>query len=323
MAIRRILMVCALLSATVCRLVSAQPLFPPPNVTSVVPRGPGSASDTVARIFSKGLSEMWNVPVSVENRPGANGIPGTASVVRANGDGSALLWIASNHIINESLYSNLPYNGLKDLRPIAQVGFAPLILVVPASSRIKNLKDLIRFAQDHPGALNYGSAGSGSTTHLAGEVLKETAKIDIVHVPYKTIGQATTDLIAGRLDMLFLSPPTAMSQINAGTMRAIGTASSQRLAIAPEIATLSEEGLPGFDVQAILGVLAPATMPDDIAERISTDVIRIADRTDVQQAIIKTGLVPHAVPLQEFVKVVQIENELWSRVVKASGATAD
>lgn len=314
---------CALLLAGLCRVAFAQPAFAPPAVTSVVPLGPGSATDTVARIFSRHLAEMWKVPVTVENRPGANGIPGTAAVVRAPGDGSTLLWIASNHIINESLYSSLPYNGLKDLRPIAQVGIAPLILVVPASSPISTLQDLIRLAKAQPGKLNYGSAGSGSTTHLAGVVLKEAARIDIVHVPYKAIGQATADLLAGTLDMQFLSPPTAMSHIKSGKLRAIGSASKQRLAIAPDVISLSEAGLPEFEVQAILGVVAPASMPDAIAERISADINQVAGRPDVQQAVLQTGLVVRPLPLKDFVNVVRQENELWSRVVRASGAKAD
>lgn len=323
MSIRVTLACAALTLASAAGSLSAQPHFPPSSITSVVPLGPGSASDTVARIISQRLSELWKVPVVVENRPGANGIPGTASVVRAPGDGTSLLWVASNHIINESLYRKLPYNGLKDLRPIAQVGVAPLILVVSASSPANNLQDLIRLAKAQPGKLNYGSAGSGSTTHLAGEIFREAAGIDVVHIPYKAIGQATADLIGGTLDMLFLSPPTAMSHIKAGKMKAIGAASRQRLAIANEIPTLSEGGLPDFEVQAILGLLAPASMPDAIAERISADVVRIASNPEVQQAIVQTGLVPQPIAIRDFVVVVRRENEFWSRAVKASGAKAD
>ncbi|SOY77694.1 putative secreted protein [Cupriavidus taiwanensis] len=318
-----------LLSAVLMAIAGSTPAFaadtafPPSTIISVVPLGPGSASDTVARIVSQNLSQVWKVPVTVENKPGANGIPGTSSVVRAKGDGSTLLWIASNHIINESLYHKLPYNGLKDLRPIAQVAYAPLILCVPANSPAHNLKELIKLAKTRPGKLNYGSAGSGSTTHLATEMFKDAAGIDIAHVPYKAIGQAMTDLIAGTLDILFLSPPTAMAQIKAGKLRAIGAASKTRLEIAQDIPTLSESGLPGFEVQAILGVVAPASMPDATAERISADIVRVASMPEVRQSIIQTGLVPAPLPLKEFVGVVRKENELWSKVVKASGAQAD
>lgn len=319
----RISILTALALAFATNLALAQDNFPPQTVTTVVPLGPGSASDTLARIFSQRLSMAWKVPVTVDNRPGANGILATTSVVRAPGDGATLLWIASNHVINESLYAKLPYNGLKDLRPIAQVAIAPLILVVPATSPANNLKDLIELAKDRPGKLNFGSPGSGSTTHLAAEVFKEAAKIDIVHVPYRTIGQATTDLIAGTLDMLFLSPPTAMAHIKAGKMKAIASASKQRLAVAPEVPTFDESGLPGFEVQAFLGVAAPASMPDALADRISRDFLAIAANPDVQQSILQTGLVPHALPWMDFANVIRKESDFWPKVVKASGAKAD
>jgi tripartite-type tricarboxylate transporter receptor subunit TctC len=297
--------------------------FPTRAVTIIVPLSPGSASDALTRILARALSDTWKVPVVVKNKPGANGIPATSSLVHAEPDGYTLLTNSTNHVINASLYAKLPYDSQADVKAVARIGFTPLILCASPSGQAATLKELIAFAKANPGKLLYGSAGTGSTTHLAGEMLKTIAGVDLTHVPYKGIDQAQTDLASGQIDVMFVVPSVAIPQINAKRYRAIGVGGPERLPQMPNLATLEELGLHGFDATAWIGLLAPAGVPDDIVTRISDEVIRTLSLPAVNEQIVNLGFVVASSRSVEFGKYMQLEQIRWGQMVKASGARAD
>ena len=297
--------------------------YPAKPVKIVVPLGTGSASDTMTRIVAQKLGELWGQTVLVENQPGANGITATAAVVRSPADGYTLLSVAANHVINASVYAKLPYDTLRDVKPIVRMGFTPLLLVVHPSLPAKTLKEFIALAKAQPGKLNYGSAGNGSPTHLSGELLKTMAGIDIVHVPYKAVGQAQTDVVGGQLEFLFVVPSFAIPQVQAGRLRALGVASLQRMPQLPQLPTIDEAGVKGFEVLAWIGLLAPANTPEDVVSKIAADTLRVLAMPDVRDRITGLGLEVSPMPTREFQDYVVKEQAKWATVVKAAGVKLD
>ena len=294
--------------------------FPERPVKNIVPLSTGSASDAVTRIVARSLSEIWKVPVIVENKPGANGIPATVDLVRSAPDGYTLLTVATNHVINASLIDKLPYDTLSDVSPIARIAFTPLILCVSPTLQVKTFSDLVALAKSKPGSLTYGSAGIGSTTHLAGEMLKNMAGIDLLHVPYKAISQAQTDLAASDIDMMFVVPSVAIPQIKAGRYRAIAIGGPNRLPDVPEIPTLNESGLVGFDATPWIGLVGPAGLPDAITKKVSDDVLKVLALPEVQGNIVANGFAVAGMPSEQFGKFMRSEQARWAEVVKKSGA---
>jgi tripartite-type tricarboxylate transporter receptor subunit TctC len=297
--------------------------YPSKPVRIVVPLGTGSATDTMTRIAAQKLSETWSQPVVVENQPGANGIVATSSVVKAPSDGYTLLMIAANHVINTSLYSKLPYDALRDVKPIARMGFTPLLLVVHPSLPAKNVKEFIALAKARPNQLHYGSAGSGSPTHLSGVLLQSMTGTQLVHVPYKAVNTAQTDVVAGHIEFLFVVPSFAIPQIEAGRLRALGVASLKRMPQMPDLPTVDEAGVRGFEVLAWIGIAAPGRTPDDVVSKIAADTLRVLGQADVRERISKVGLEVATMPTAEFQDYVVKEQAKWAKVVKASGAKAD
>ena len=289
----------------------------------IVPLSTGSASDTMTRVVAEKLAEAWGKPVVVENQPGANGIPATAAVVKATPDGSTLITLATNHVINASLYRSLPYDTLRDITPIVRIGFTPLVLCVTPSLPAKSIKEFMALAKSRPGQINYGSAGNGSTTHLAGEMLKSMAGIDIKHVPYKAVSQAQTDLVGGHIEAMFVVPSVAIQQVRAGRLRAIGVGSLKRLPQLPEVPTIDEDGIAGYEALAWIGLAGPAQMPPDLVNRISTQVLKILADPAVRDRITKVGLEVAEMPAQQFAEYMATEQQKWAKVVKDSGARLD
>ena len=293
--------------------------YPARPVKIVVPLGTGSASDTMTRIVAQKLSELWGQTVLVENQPGANGITATTTVVRSPADGYTLLAVAANHVINASVYAKLPYDTLRDVKPVVRMGFTPLLLVVHPSLPAKTLKEFIALAKAQPGKLNYGSAGNGSPTHLSGELLKTMAGINIVHVPYKAVGQAQSDVMGGQIEFLFVVPSFAIPQVEAGRLRALGVASLKRMPQLPQLPTLDEAGVKGFEVLAWIGLLAPANTPDDVVSKVAADTLKVLAMPDVRDRISGLGLEVSPMPTREFQDYVVKEQAKWAQVVKAAG----
>ncbi len=302
--------------------VAAQ-AFPSKPVRIIVPLGTGSASDTMTRIVAQKLSETWSHPVLVENQPGANGIVATTGVVKAAPDGHTLLVIAANHVINQSLYAKLPYDGMRDIKPIARMGFTPLLFVIHPSLPAKNIKEFIALAKARPNQLHYGSAGSGSATHLSGVLFEGMTGTKLVHVPYKAVNNAQTDVVAGHIEFLFVVPSFAIPHVEAGRLRALGVASLKRMPQMPDLPTIDEAGVRGFEVLAWIGLAAPAKIPDELVNKIAADTLRVLGQSDVRERIAKVGLEVSTMPPAEFQDYVAKEQVKWAKVVKASGAKAD
>lgn len=294
--------------------------YPERPVRIVVPLSTGSATDTLTRLIAQKLSDQWGKPVVVENLPGANGIVGTESVVRAPADGYTLVMIAANHVINASLYTKLPFDTLRDVKPVVRIAFTPLVLAVHPSVAANSVREFIELAKAKPGQVNYGSAGSGSATHLAGEMFKSMSGAAITHVPYKAISQAQSDLLGGQIQSMFVVLSAAIPQVNAGKLRALGVTSSKRMPQLPQVPTIDEAGVKGYEVASWIGLAAPAGTPDDIVNKIHADVAKLASQPDFVQRIQGNGLELALMAPREFGDFMAKDQAKWAEVVKQSGA---
>lgn len=263
--------------------------FPSRPVRMIVPYGPGGITDITARVIGPGMSENLGQQVIVENRPGGAAIPGFDLVAKARPDGYTVVAGTTALTANSILFRKLPYDAEKDFAPISLVILAPTVLVVHPSVPARSVKELIALAKSRPGALNYGSAGNGSTNHLTTEVFKNAAGIDALHIPYKGGGQVMIDLVAGQVAFVFATLPTALPYITTGRLRALAVSSLKRNAALPEVPTVSEAALPGFNVNAWLGLLAPAGTPADVIDRLHAATVRTLQRPEVSQRLVAIG----------------------------------
>jgi tripartite-type tricarboxylate transporter receptor subunit TctC len=277
----------------------------------------------MTRIVAQKLNESWSQPVIVENQPGANGIPATAAVVKSPPDGYTLMIIAANHVINTSLFSKLPYDAMRDIKPISRMGFTPLLMVAHPSVPAKTVKEFIALAKAKPGQLNYGSAGNGSPTHLAGELFQSMTGIKTVHVPYKIVANAQTDVVGGQIEFLFVVPSFAIPQIQAGRLRGLGVASLKRMPQLPDVPTIDESGVRGYEVLAWIGIAGPGSISEEVINKVANDMTRVLGLPDVRDRISTLGLEISTMPPREFQDYVVREQVKWAKVVKDSGAKAE
>ena len=298
--------------------------FPTKPIRIVVPFPPGGFSDVFSRIIGQKMNESWGQQVVVDNRPGAGGNIGADIVAKSPPDGYTLcMGTIGTHAINATLFSKLPYDPVRDFVAVAFVVEAEGLLVVHPSLPVKTTKELIALARTRPGQLTYASAGAGTTSHLAGELFKTMAKVDITHVPYKGNVPAMTDLMSGETSMLFATLPTVLPQVQANRLRGIAVLGARRSAALPQIPTMAESGLRGFEVNNWTGLLAPAGTPPAAVSRLNTEVNRIMQLPDVQARLPKEGLRHVAMTPQQFGDFVRSEKEKWAPIVKATGAKAD
>jgi tripartite-type tricarboxylate transporter receptor subunit TctC len=300
-----------------------QAAYPTKPVKIVVPYSAGGPADIYARFVGDRLQKQTGQPFVVENRPGAGAIIGTDAVAKSAPDGYTLLMMSNTHTVNESLITKKPYSLLRDLAPIAPVNYSDLILVVHPSVPANNLKELIALAKSKPGALNYASSGPGTPYHMAGELFKAMAGIDVVHVPHKGSAEARTSVLAGNVQMMFDAITTMAPLAQAGKVRAIATSGKTRSSITPNVPTLSEAGLPGYDAVIWLGMMAPAGTPKAVIDTLNADIRRIATSPDVKEAWAKQGAVPMLMSADDFGKFMEQDIQKWAKVVKFSGATVD
>lgn len=300
----------------------AQP-FPAKPVKIVVPFGPGGGTDLVARIISQRMAEGLGQPVLVENRAGAGGQIGTAFVARSPGDGYTLVIGSTPLTINPSLYKNLPYDILTDFIPVSLVVMQPLLLVVHPSTPAQSVRDLIALAREKPGKLNYSSGGSGTGVHLAAELFKSMAAIDIVHVPYNGQAAALNALLGEQVTMVFDQPGTALAHIRAGKLRALAVTSKARSPQLPDTPTMDEAGVPGYLVDSWFGLFAPSATPRPVVERLSAEIAKAARTPDVRERLVTAGFDVVGSTPGEFDALVKGEVAKWKRVVEVSGAKAD
>ena len=293
--------------------------FPTKPVRVVVPFTAGSATDILARTVGQKLSEQWGQPVVIDNRPGAGGTIGAAIVAKSPGDGYTLLVLSAAHAYNPAIYANLTYDTVKDFVEIVPLAGQPNVLVVAPSTGIKTVADLVRAAKEKPGALNFASAGNGSGTHINGEKFKLAAGIDVVHVPYKGTPEALTDTMAGRVTYFFSPISAALPQVREGKLTALAVSTAKRSSVLPDVPTIAESGLSGFDYNLWVGVFAPAGTPIDLVEKINRDVLGALASPEVKDRLAALGAdaMPMAPP--EFRKFVQEEIGESGKVIRAAG----
>jgi tripartite-type tricarboxylate transporter receptor subunit TctC len=293
----------------------------------IVPFAPGGGNDVFARQMAKGLGELRNQSVIVENRPGAGGNVGTEQVVRSLPDGNTLLLGHSGTIsINPSLYRQLKYDPQRDLVPLAVFASSALVLVVPSASSIKTMADVVAVARSRPGALNYGSSGSGTGGHLTGELLEQMGGLKITHVPYKGTAPALTDLAGGQVQMMFSVIPPALALVKSGRLRAVAVTGSKRLPSLPDVPTVAESGIAGlrnFESSLTYGILAPLNTPDAIVSELSRQILKVATAAEFQSRLEVDGAVPLIGGSADYAALIRRESASWAAIVKASGATAE
>jgi tripartite-type tricarboxylate transporter receptor subunit TctC len=298
--------------------------YPSRPVRLVVPFPAGSTPDIVGRTLGQKLADAWGQPVVVENKPGAGGNIGTAEVARALRDGYTLL-IGSNGpiAVNQTLYKDLPYSPAKDLKPISLLAAAPQLLVVHPSVPAGDLRQFVDYARANPDKMSYGSVGAGSASHLTMELLKSQAKIAIVHVPYKGFPPAVQDLLSGNIQATFAIVPAVLPQVRSGRLKALAVTSAKRTALAPDIATVAEQGFQYFDATAWQGLLSPAGIPPDAFERIANEVQKAMRQPDVKQILESQGFEVIGSSPQAYETFLRAEREKWARIVRETGAKAE
>lgn len=310
-----------------CPAVHAQtgagPTWPQKPVRVVIPYAAGGPTDIVGRVMAQRFTEDFNQSFVVENKPGAGANLGAEQVARAAPDGQTLLVGTTQHVINLTLFRELKYDLFRDLVAVSQLTAGPLVLVVPANSPLKDVADLVAYAKAHPGALSFASSGNGSSTHLAGEMLRARMGIEIVHVPYKGSGPALADVMGGQVSFMLDTMLSAMPLVKAGKLRALAVTSLIRSPGAPQLPTLAESGLPGYEAVSWNGVFVPARTPPELVARISTEVRRILQLPEVREKFAAQGYSALGSTPEEFRRFVQAEADKWGPIVRASRATID
>jgi tripartite-type tricarboxylate transporter receptor subunit TctC len=303
--------------------VLAQTAYPTKPVKIIVPYSAGGPADIYARFVGDRLQKTLGHPFVIENRPGAGAIIGTDAVAKSSPDGYTLLMMSNTHTVNESLFARKPYSLMRDLAPISPINYSDLLLVVHPSMAAHNLEQLIGLAKSNPGALNYASSGPGTPYHMAGELFKAMAGIDVVHVPHKGSAEARTSVLAGNVQMMFDAITTMAPLAQAGKVRAIATSGKTRSSITPDVPTLDQAGLPGYDAVIWLGMMAPVATPKPIVDQLNSEIQRIASSSDVKEVWAKQGAVPMHMTSAEFGKFMEQDIQKWAKVVKISGAKVD
>ncbi|MDQ6618716.1 MAG: tripartite tricarboxylate transporter substrate binding protein [Pseudomonadota bacterium] len=310
--------------ATVGMSTAFAQAFPTKPVRVIVPYTPGGTTDLLARLVAAKLQERWGQPVVVENKPGANGMIGADLVAKAPPDGYTL-GIASpgTHAANASLYKNISYDTIKDFTPVTLAVSAPMLLVVHPSLKVNTVKELIALAKSKPGQISYASGGSGSSQHLAMEQFKLMAGVDMVHVPYKGSAASYSDLLGGTVTAEIDVLPTSLPHVKAGKLKALGTGSARRLAAAPDVPTIAEAGVPGYEATSWYGFVAPANLPKDLLNKISGDIIQVLKRPDVNETLAGAGVIVVASTPDEFGAFIKREMDKAAKVVTAANIKPD
>ena len=290
--------------------------FPERSIRFIVPTTQGGGADTIARNIGVRLSESWAQQVIVDNRPGANGISGVDAAASATPDGHTILMTFTDHFVNPSLYRSLPFDMIKDFAPVIYVGSLPFVLAVNPAVPANSVRELIELARAKPNQLNFGSAGTGGSVHLAGELFKLLARVEITHVPYKGTSAAVPDLISGRIDLMFPSAITVKQFVDAGRVRLLAVTSARRTPDLPPLPTVAESGVPGYEVGIWYGVLAPVRTPPEIIKALNREVGRIVGADDFKTPMIKQGVTISPGTPEEFGTFYRGELKKWADGVK-------
>lgn len=312
-----------LVIALLATLPAAAADYPLRPVHLIVPFAAGGPADVYARYVGQYLGQALGQAFVVEDRPGAGSIIGTDTVAHAAPDGYTLLVMSNTHTTNESLYPKKPFQLMRDFVAVAPINQSDLVMVVHPSVPAADLKAFIALAKAEPGQLNYASSGPGTPYHLAGELFKAMTGTDITHVPYKSSSAARTDVIDGQVQMMFDAITTMAPNIMANQVRALGTTGLKRSSVLPDVPTVAEAGVPGYQATIWLGIMAPAATPPAIVDRLNAEIVKVVNRADIDAAWAKQGAQPMAMSPPEFDKFLRADIEKWAKVVKISGATVD
>jgi tripartite-type tricarboxylate transporter receptor subunit TctC len=318
-----ILRIAACLVVSLIVMPAAAQDYPTRPVKIIVPFAAGGPADVYARFLAQRLQESMGQSFVVENRPGAGSVTGTDAVAKSASDGYTLLLMSNAQTVNESLIPNKPYMLLRDFAPVAPINYSDLVLVVHPSVAANSLADLIRIAKASPGKLNYASSGPGTPYHMAGELFKAMAGVDIVHVPYKGSSGARTDVLGGQVEMMFDAVTTMNEYAKAGKVRPLATSGRSRSTVLPNVPTLSEAGVPGYEAVIWLGVMAPKATPAAVVNRLNAEIRKIVARPEVRDEWAKQGAVGMLMTPEEFSRFAAEDIVKWERIVKLSGAKPD
>src|ERR1700736_6248737 len=301
---------------------SAQSAFPAKPVHIFVPHAAGGGVDILARTLGDVVSRQWGQTVVVENRPGAGGVVASQALVSAPPDGYTLIVVASGHATNPFLYPKFPYDTFKDFTPISLLASSPNTLLVRADSAFKTLSDVIAQARAKPGSLSFAHAGTGTSTHLAGELLKSLAKIDLNAIPYKGGAPSINDLLGGQIPMSFNNGPESVGQLEAGTLRALAVTTASRASVLPNVPSMAE-AVPGYDTEVWWGLLGPAGMPADLIEKLSHDFVAALNHEAVKERLTKLGASPIGSSPQQFDAKIRADYKKWGPIIEAAGMKAE
>ena len=305
------------------QLDAAEQAYPVKPIRLIVATAPGGGVDGTARVLAKTMAGIIGQQIVVENRAGSGGVPGTEILAKSAPDGYTLQLASSSHVVNPSLYRKLPYDSVADFTAVCLVSRSPNVLVVHPSVPAKTIKELIALAKAHPGKLNFSSAGAGQASHLGGERFKVMTGVNIVHVPYKGTGPGVIGLLGGEVEMQFATLPSVLTYIKAGRLRPLGIATLKRSAVLPEVPTISEAGVPGFEAGAWYGVVAPAGLSKDIVAQLNRAIVRSLETAEMRDTLLRDGSDPVGSRPEEFAAFIASEIQKWSVVVKAAGIKAE
>lgn len=311
------------LALAACSLAAPAQPYPSKSIRVIIGFPAGSAGDTQLRLIGQKLTEAWGRSIVIDPRPGASGNIAAELLVKSPGDGYTLLYFPAALVINPSLFPTVPYDIAKDFTPITLLASFPLVVVVHPSLPAKNIAELVALAKAKPGAINFASIGNASPPHLAGELFNQLAGVRTVHVPYKGSGPAQTDLVGGHVQLMFDTAVAAMPQVRAGRTRALAVTTKNRSALLPDLPSLDEAGLKGYDLYGWGGLVGPAAVPVDIALKLQQEIAKALRQPDVAEKLAALGAEPSAMPPQEFGRFILAEAEKWKKLVVSTGAKLD
>ena len=301
----------------------AQQAWPVKPVRIISPFAPGGGNDVLSRAVAHKLTDSLKQQVIVENRPGANGIIGTEAAARAAPDGYTIVLIPSGHTVNPSIYKKLPYDSVRDFTPISLAGWSPLVLAVHPSLPVKSVKELVAFAKARPGVLAYGTAGVGSSGHLAGAMFDVMTGTKLTHIPYKGMGIAITDAIAGQVSLVFGTNLSTVPHVRSGRLRGIAITGAQRSPALPDLPTVAEAGVPGYEASLWYGFVGPARLPAEVVRRLNTEIVAVLAQPDVRERLAGQGVDARSSTPEEFVRLIAADMERWPKIVERAGVKAE
>ena len=297
--------------------------YPLKPIRIVVPYPPGGFNDTLGRTLAAKFQEAWGQPVFVENKPGANTVIGSDYVAKSQPDGYTLLIVAFPFAVTPSLLKAMPYDTLKDFQPVILAATSPNLLVVNPEVPIHTVKELIAAAKAKPQSLSYASTGNGSSNHISMELFKSLAGVDIVHIPYKGSAPAVTDLLGGQVQVMFDNVPNVLPHVKAGKLRALAVSGAKRTPLAPDVPTVAEAGVPGYELTVWFGLVAPAATPREVVQKLNAESLRILAMPDVRERFLAQGVEPQGSTPEQFAEHIRSQMAKWSKVVRDAGVKAE